>query len=224
MLALKRRRITVAVAAAAAVQSVMQIASDTAGTCEDVEREGALLLEIRERSAAIMQLIEADQNRGYGHGFSMQARLPTVQLPKSDAFDLYVQLPVEFNTQCGFTPAEFDVLLTAVMDVMLLCRDIDDEYGPELNALRRKRRFKYSARERLFYFLVYCRQYQSFRRTASSATIAWNTTSVRADFVWLRSQLVKMSWGTPDDREQQRLNLIRAGVHFVASMCLPGDC
>ena len=57
----------------------------------------------------------------------------------------------------------FDVLMEMRP---LVPRDVDGAYGPELNRLRRKRRFKYSARERLFNFLRYCRQYQSLQRTA----------------------------------------------------------
>ena len=70
------------------------------------------------------------------------------------------------------------------MDVLELTRDIDGAFSPELNWLRRKRRFKYSARERLFNFLRYCRQYQSLQRTADKHRLC--KTAHHVDFAWLR--------------------------------------
>ena len=99
------------------------------------------------------------------------------------------------------------------------CRDVNGEYGEVENSERRKRRYKYSAEERLFFFLMYCRQYQSFARTSESGTVNWSKTSVRADFVFLRDRLSahpalmsKVAWGTPQERDAQRVQLEVAGV------------
>ena len=110
-------------------------------------------------------------------------------------------------------------LFGEVQDVLHLCRDSTHSYGPHLNRMRRARRYKYSPRERLFIFLCYCRQYgsNSFRRMAN--TWSWSHATVFQDFMWLRENLVAheamvsaVTWGTPQERETQRLQLQRAGV------------
>ena len=199
-------------------QLLLQVASEAANDeAERVESERLLLRDITKRSEVVVNLLSKQLAEGHGHGVSLRAREPTVAMPKSEAFDAFVLLPDKFKEECGFTPIEFADLLASVMDVMILCRDEYGEYGKELNAKRRKRRFKYSARERLFIFLCYCRQYQSFTRTGNKER--WCRSSVYADFLWLRRCLVthpalraKVAWGTPQEREAQRAALERAGV------------
>ena len=212
----KRRRAAVVIMAGG--QLILQIASEAAN--DDAERaqsERLLLRNLAARSDAVVSLLSKELARGRGHGFSLHERDPTVIVPKSEEFDKFVLLPDKFKRECGFTPVEFGVFLAEVMDVMVLCRDIHGEYGKDLNAKRRKRRFKYSARERLFIFLRYCRQYQSFARTGNKEH--WCTSSVYADFLWLRRCFVthpalraKVAWGTPQEREAQRAALVRSGV------------
>ena len=182
--------------------------------------------ETRRRAKKLLQVVtdlqktlEADMLSGLGRGRSLAPRLPTLQMPKSASYHFFLAKPREFQSQCGFQPHEFRDLFAAVTDVMHECRDVNGEYGEFENRERRKRRYKYSAEERLFIFLMYCRQYQSFARTSESGTVNWSKTSVRADFVFLRARLCahpalmsKVAWGTPQEREAQRVQLVLAGV------------
>ena len=216
-LSIEKKRVVV-VNVASAVAAIVNAASTIIETSTSrTEEEWMLLKQVERESQHIRALLEEEEGQGWGHGNSPWPQLPTIALPKSGAFDLYVQLPETFKQECGFYPSEFDRVLTGVMDVMVLCRDVDDEYGEELNAARRKRRFKYSTRERLFIFFVYARQYQSLRRTAN--TWMWSTSSVYAEFLWLRKKLVvhpemrsKVKWGTPEEREEERRALVAAGA------------
>jgi hypothetical protein len=208
----KKRRVATAVGAA--VQVLLQLAGDApfTGRCNE-----ELLRELLLRSHAILRSLEEQKQVGFGNGRSLKPRMPTLLLPSSDRFGVFVLLPDQFQNECGFSPSEFGELLGDVMDVMLLVRDVDHDYGPELNAQRRKRRFKYSARERLFIFLTYCRQYQSYDRTGQKW--AWCRSSIYADFLWLRKNLVQHTtlvsavyWGTPQECEADRVSLVNAGV------------
>jgi hypothetical protein len=208
MLARRRRQ----VAAGTCVVLIMELMEDGV-SCSEEE-----LASLKRRTRAAAAILKQLMHTRPGSGHSLLPRLPTLSLPKSGDFDLYVQLPDTFKSECGCTPSEFlEQLLPGVMDVMELTRDVDGAYGPELNKLRRKRRFKYSARERLFNFLRYCRQYQSLQRTADKHRLC--KTAHYVDFAWLRMNLVahpflvsKVSWGTPAEREQQRQDLVTAGA------------
>ena len=210
----RRRRVAVIMAGG---QLILQIASETVNDYERSESERLLLHDLAKRSEAVVSQLSKELTRGRGHGISLRARDLSVIVPKSEAFDLYVQLPDKFQEECGCSPGEFAVLLDNVMDVMVLCRDIGFEWGKELNQYRRRRRFKYSARERLFISLCFCRQYQSFSRAGNKEH--WSRSSIYADFLWLRQCLVahpflqaQVAWGTPQEREAQRVALVRAGV------------
>lgn len=211
-LTVARRRRQVA-AAGACVVLIMELLGD--GVSCGAEELASLKQRTRAALAALKKQL---MHIRPGSGHSLLPRLPTLSLPHSGDFDLFVQLPDTFKSECGCTPSEFlEQLLPAVMDVMELTRDVDGAYGPELNRLRRKRRFKYSARERLFNFLRYCRQYQSLQRTADKHRLC--KTAHHTDFAWLRMNLVvhpflvsKVSWGTPAEREQQRQDLVTAGA------------
>ena len=136
-------------------------------------------------------------------------RLPTLLLPKSDAFDLYVQQPAVFQDHCGFSPAEFMELHDDVLDVLELPRNLHGFFTEEQNAARRKRRYKYSSRERLFYFLHYLREYRTFRKQMASNVLA--VAACKDDYDWLRLNLVhhplltaEITW--PSDAERQATN------------------
>ena len=158
-------------------------------------------------------------------------QLPTLSLPRSDRYNQLVALPDKFQQECAFSPAEFESLYGEVESVLFLCRDTLNDYGTALNLQRRRRRYKYGPRERLFIFLCFCRQYggKSFRRQANSWN--WSVSSVFVDFIWLRANLIclpamaaKLCWGTPQERETQRLHLIRAGVCiFALAACALAD-
>ena len=148
----KKRRVLTMVAAT--MQVVLQVAAETSSNdLEYVEQERVLLHEINLQSAAFIAQMTKELMKGLGYGRSRLERMPTISMPKSEAFDAFVILPDKFRQECGFSPMEFGVLLAAVMEVLHMCRDTNDEYGPVLNAARKRRRFKYSARERLFMFL-----------------------------------------------------------------------
>ena len=57
------------------------------------------------------------------------------------------------------TPSEFEDLHNDVLDVLRLSRNSSCLFTDEENALRKKRHFKFSSRERLFLFLMFYRQY-----------------------------------------------------------------
>ena len=132
----KRRRAMAIVMAGG--QLILQIASETINDYERSEAERLLLRDLAKRSEAVVSQLSKELTQGRGHGISLRARDPTVIVPKSEAFDLYVQLPDKFQEECGCSPGEFAVLLENVMDVMLLCRDIGFEWGKELNQYRRR--------------------------------------------------------------------------------------
>ena len=141
-------------------------------------------------------------------------RRPTVVLPNSDTYDMLVHIPDRFQNECGCSPSEFAELLAAVMAVLLLCRDPYNKHGVH-NPRRRYRRFKYSARERLFVFLCYFRQYGTIRHTQVKER--WY--GLAADIKWLRRKLVThpwllatLEWGSPAAREAERQFHVDAGA------------
>ena len=216
---IRKQRVLAAICAS--VQLVLQVASETVrvrSRRQDDDEAWRAFLSVHAAGAAVLRTLQAQQART-GRGRPRFDRMPTLLLPKSDRFDTFILLPDKFQQECGFKPAEFLKLLGEVEDVMHLCRDSEGLYGQALNRQRRARRFKYSPRERLFIFLCYCRQYgsNSFRRMANAWS--WSHAMVFVDFIWLRSNLVahpalvsRVSWGTPHEREAQRVQLQRAGL------------
>ena len=59
-----------------------------------------------------------------------------------------------------------------MLDVLELPRNLDGFFTEEENAARWKRRFKYSSRERLFYFLHWLREYRTFRKQKATNVLA----------------------------------------------------
>ena len=136
-------------------------------------------------------------------------RLPTLLLPKSDMFDLYAQQPDVFKDHTGFSPAEFMELHADVLDVLELPRNLSGFFTAEENAERRKRRYKYSSRERLFFFVHYLREYRTFRKQNATNVLA--VAACKDDYDWLRLNLVhhplltsEISW--PSDAERLKIN------------------
>ena len=95
--------------------------------------------------------------------------------------------------------------------------------------MRKKRRYKFTSRERLFNFLTYCRHYPRLRKGSTDFGIG--KTALLADVVWLREQLsvhplmvAEVQWPTPDELEAERLCLVQAGLlsagfEFSVFMC-----
>ena len=204
----------------ACLQMVLQVASETVLHSEDdtSEAEWQAFLRVHAASTRMLRLLQHDYVRR-GRGVSPYPQLPTLSLPRSDRYNQLVLLPDKFQQECGFSPAEFNTFFGEVESVLLLCRDTQDAYGAVMNRQRRRRRYKYGPRERLFIFLCFCRQYggRSFRRHANNWN--WSVSSIFVDFVWLRANLICLAamtsmlrWGTPQERESQRLRLIRAGA------------
>eukprot|EP00966_Prymnesium_polylepis_P136538 3154716-Prymnesium_polylepis.1 len=69
------------------------------------DEEWALLKTIERESQHIRALLEEEEGQGWGHGNSPWPQLPTVAMPKSGNFDLYVKLPETFKQECGMYPA-----------------------------------------------------------------------------------------------------------------------
>lgn len=97
----------------------MQVVAET--TYDDaalVAHERRIIEQLMRKSSAVVKLLEGQLGGGYGKGWSVIERMPTIAMPKSEAFSAYVILPDKFQQECGWSPQE-----QAVMDVMLLCRD-----------------------------------------------------------------------------------------------------
>eukprot|EP00966_Prymnesium_polylepis_P155759 3597797-Prymnesium_polylepis.1 len=101
-------------------------------------------------------------------------------------------VPDVFQTLCAFSPGEFEKLHTDVLNVLEKVRDVGGVHGGGTfteaeNSLRKKRRYKFSSRERLFQFLVYARNYPRLRKGGTDFGMC--KASLLIDFVWLREQL-----------------------------------
>jgi hypothetical protein len=143
--------------------------------------------------------------------------LPPLAQPKSEMYEFAVMRPERFVELVRFTPIEFEDLHTEVYDALELTRNLYHQFTDEENSLRRKRRYKYSSRERLFHFLYLCKHYPKVS-TASEHTNLTRS-AVFIDFVWLRRQLsthptlvMECQWGTPEALEDERVMLVRAGL------------
>ena len=126
-------------------------------------------------------------------------------------------MPDQFQMICGHSPQEFEQLHTDVLDVLRMVRNNDSVFTEQENALRRKRRYKFSSRERLYHFLMFCRHYPRLRKGGSD--IGMSKAALLLDFVWLRSQLkvhpllvAEVQWPDPDALEQERKLLVEAGL------------
>ena len=108
-------------------------------------------------------------------------------MPSQMYYDSYIRAPEAFTNLCGHGPAEFEDLHNDVLDVLRLSRNSDCRFTEEENSLRKKRHFKFSSRERLFHFLMFCRHYPTFRK--GGADVGMSKAALRLDFVWLRAQL-----------------------------------
>ena len=83
------------------------------------------------------------------------------------------------------------------------------EFSAQENAARKRRRFKYSSRERLFHFLLYFRHYPKARKHEYDSS--WSKSSLLADVAWLREcfathplLMAECQWPAPEKLEQQR--------------------
>jgi hypothetical protein len=112
---------------------------------------------IGERAERILDGISKSK---LGRGNSKVGRRgPKVEMPSQQYYDSYIRAPEAFTNLCAFTPGEFEDLHNDVLDVLQLSRNSSCLFTDEENALRKKRHFKFSSRERLFHFLMFCRQY-----------------------------------------------------------------
>jgi hypothetical protein len=148
---------------------------------------------------------------------SIGYRLPMLLMPKSDLYELHVAMPDRFQALCTFTPSEFEDLHNDVLDVLMLTRNLDGVYTEEENKMRKKRRFKYSSRERLFNFLCYMVSYRSLRKESLADGLSICALSVESR--WLRSQLVdhpilaeEVKWPTPEEMEKERQLNVQSGL------------
>jgi hypothetical protein len=144
-------------------------------------------------------------------------RAPKVEMPSQLYYDSYIRAPEAFTNLCGHGPAEFEDLHNDVLDVLRLSRNSDCRFTEEENGLRKKRHFKFSSRERLFHFLMFCRHYPTFRK--GGADVGMSKAALRGDFVWLRAQLkvhpllvAEVQWPGPAALEAERLLLVEAGL------------
>ena len=176
---------------------------------------------VLEMNSVAHEMIEAYekslvQSVGRGHCI-LGRRLPQLAKPKNDCYKVAVNIPERFVELVRFTPEEFEELHTKVYDVLALTRDIKFTLTEDENKLRRKRRYKYTSRERLFHFLMLLKSYPKF--TSGSEQTALAKSALYTDFVWLRRKLSQhpvlveeVQWGTPDELEEERRCLVSAGL------------
>ena len=108
-------------------------------------------------------------------------RAPKLQMPSQMYYDSYVRLPEQFQGLCGYSPKEFEDLHTDVLDVLQRTRNQNQTFTEEENKLRRKRRYKFSSRERLWHFLMFNRCYPRLRK--NGADIGMSKSAFLLDFV-----------------------------------------
>ena len=152
-----------------------------------------------------------------GRGFPIVQKLPQLTMPRSTMYDDHVVMEDTFQDRCGFSPSEFEDLHNDVLGVLEMCRDVDRVFTEAENALRRRRRYKYSSRERLYHFLIYFRHYPKLRKGSSDMNMS--KSALLLDVAWLRVELsthpllvAEVQWGTPQELEQERLTLVGAGL------------
>ena len=150
-------------------------------------------------------------------------------MPSQLYYDNYVTVPDTFQIMCAYSQKEFEDLHGDVLSVLEMVRNVGDTFTDAENSLRKKRRFKFSSRERLFHFLTYARNYPRLRK--GGADFGMSKAALLVDFVWLREQLsvhplmaAEVQWPTPEELEVERLLLVRAGLlsagfEFSVFMC-----
>ena len=186
------------------LQSCLQFLSST---CESntltVLEDNRLKFELRRLQAMIFALQGKISWPKPGRGRSVIPRLISVEKPQTLTYDYYVGMEDRFRDQCGFSPIEFNELLDDVQEVMEEVRDVDGLFDYAENQLRKRRRYRLSAKERLFQFLAFLRKYPSLRK--AEATV--HPTALQKDVEWLRRRLVshpllkaEVQWGSPADR------------------------
>jgi hypothetical protein len=204
-----KARVVVQLASVVSQLSAFLDRPDTDDYGEDFELQFGAVAQKAER---LLQGIKKPKpGRGVG------PRMPCLQMPSQMYYDSYVRMPEQFQVLCGFSPKEFEDLHTDVLDVLVRTRNQQQQFTDEENKLRRKRRYKFSSRERLWHFLMYSRCYPRLRK--NGADIGMSKSAFLLDFVWLRGQLVvhpllveECQWPSPDKLEQERLLLVQSGL------------
>ena len=183
----------------------------------DREEEHERLEQIWRLAQRAENLLGSLQSERPGRGNCPDDRLPTLSKPKSDMYSINVKLPEVFQSLVRYTPAEFEDLHNDVLDVLMLARNHAHTFTDEENKLRRKTRFRYSSRERLFHFLYWLKHYDCI--SASSTFTALCRSAIYVYYLWLREQLsthpvvvAEVNWGTPEKLELQRVELVAAGL------------
>ena len=130
-----RRRVLTAICSSVSV--VLQLAAETVRSTSTVsDEEWEAFLRVHAASLKVIKGLQQRPTR-LGRGVSLEPRLPTLALPRSDRFDTLVLLPDKFQQECGFSPVEFGAFLQEVEPVLHLCRDTGHVYGDALNRTRR---------------------------------------------------------------------------------------
>ena len=168
-----------------------------------------------QKAQATLEAAIAEKGPGSGH--AVIERSPQLVLPGQGCYDKFNRMPDTFQMMCAYSPEEFEDLHNDVLDVLEMVRDIGGVFTTTENAMRKKRRYKFTSRERLFNFLTYCRHYPRLRK--GSTDLGIGKTALVADVWWLREQLTvhplmiaECSWPTPDEIENERRSLVRAGL------------
>jgi hypothetical protein len=215
MLSLTRKREVVVVV----IANVVSILDVLLSTVVDDDEDEQFTVQFETAIMQCEQILEAlNKPSAAGRGRLLSGtRLPTLSLPLSDMYNDTIRNADRFQALCRYNPSEFEQLYLDVQDVLALCRDVDGVYTEEENRMRKKRRFKYSARERLFHFLVFLTHYPKL--TESSTNMGISRTALHVDVHWLRSRLsihpvlvAEVQWGTPLEVERERRMYVDAGL------------
>jgi len=198
---------------------LMTIFEAATGTLNDEDDDGSFELQMSDMVVRAETIVSKLKPEPCGRGSTKTGllKLPYLSEPKSTLYTTYVTNEERFVELVRFTPAEFEALHTDVLNVLEMVRNSNHDYSDDANRLRKKRRYKYSSRERLFHFLFWFKNYGRFAATGTQVGLTKG--ALYLDVVWLREQLsihpllvAEVQWGTPEEREAERKLLVAAGL------------
>ena len=182
---LSDRRALVILEVTSAVTALIQLLHSYSFQGPDGERFWAAMDELFVETQKLLSSLDSARV-GRGH-CKIGRRLPQLAQPKSHLYELNVHLEDKFVELVRFTPKEFEDLHNDLESVLHETRDLKLVFTEEENETRRKRRYKYSSRERLFHFLMLLKSYPKYTNGAQQTRLS--RSGVFVDFKWLRHRL-----------------------------------
>ena len=201
----------------AGIATLLPLLTSTESSSAAGDDNSEELMELYMRVQHMLEHLQPTVRPGRGRTLLGQ-RLSQLSLPSQKLYERALLQPdTVFPASVRFTPAEFEELHSDVLEVLESARFDSSVFTTEQNRLRKRRRFKFSSRERLFHFLCFVHEYPTFRSMASRVGLIQS--AFMNDFVWLREQLsthpvlvAEVHWPAPQELEKQRKALVRAGL------------